>query len=109
MEVVYAPVIILTLNRYEHLKRCISSLQKNGWAKYTPLYISVDFPPASKYEEGYQKICEYLKSGIDGFASVTVFYQRNNLGAYKNELFLIDEVRKQYDRYIFTEDELDQL
>lgn len=105
MEVVYAPVIILTLNRYEHLKRCISSLQKNGWAKYTPLYISVDFPPASKYEEGYQKICEYLKSGIDGFASVTIFYQRNNLGAYKNELFLIDEVRKQYDRYIFTEDD----
>ncbi len=35
---VYAPIIIPTLNRYEHLKRCVKSLQQNGWAKYTELY-----------------------------------------------------------------------
>lgn len=107
MGLVYAPIIIPTLNRYEHLVRCITALQKNSWAEKTPLYISVDFPPAVKYEEGYQKICRYLKSGIKGFASVVIFYQEQNLGAYENEQFLLTQIRGKYDRYIFTEDDND--
>ena len=105
MGLVYAPIIIPTLNRYVHLERCISSLQKNAWAKYTPLYISVDYPPDAKYEKGYEKVCQYLQRGIEGFASVQIFYQEHNLGAYDNEEFLVSEIRKQYDRYIFTEDD----
>lgn len=105
MELKYAPIIIPTLNRYEHLKRCITTLQRNPWAKYTPLYISVDYPPAAKYEEGYYRICEYLKRGIEGFASVSVYYQDHNLGAYDNQEFLLAEIRKKFDRYIFTEDD----
>ena len=57
---VYAPIIIVTLNRYEHLKRCIESLQKNGWAKYTELYISVDYPADESHWEGYGKVRERL-------------------------------------------------
>lgn len=105
MELVYAPVIIPTLNRHEHLKRCIASLQRNSWAKYTPLYISVDYPPSEKYKQGYQKVCEYLKEGIEGFETVFVFYQKKNLGAYNNEQFLLTQIRNKYDRYIFTEDD----
>ncbi len=105
MEQVYAPIIIPTLNRYEHLERCITTLQKNSWAKYTPLYISVDCPPAPKYEEGHHKICEYLKKGLKGFSEVCVYYQEKNLGAYFNEQFLISKVRQKYDRYIYTEDD----
>ena len=60
----YAPIIIPTLNRIEHLKRCITSLQKNPWAKYTPLIVSVDYPPNERYVEGYKKVCKYLKEEI---------------------------------------------
>lgn len=102
---IYAPIAIPTLNRTEHLKRCIKSLQNNPWAQYTPLIISVDFPPEAKYVEGYKKICEYLKKGINGFYSVDIVYQKVNLGAYNNESFLSEYVAGKYDRYIFTEDD----
>ena len=102
---VYAPIAIPTLNRIEHLKRCIESLQNNLWAQYTTLIISVDFPPENKYVEGYNKVCEYLKEGINGFYSVDIIYQKANLGAYDNESFLSEYIAEKYDRYIFTEDD----
>ncbi len=56
MKNAYAPVAIPTLNRIDHLKRCISSLAKNEYAKYTNIYISVDYPPNEKYLDGYNEI-----------------------------------------------------
>ncbi len=102
---IYAPIIIPTLNRYEHLKRCIESLQKNEWAKYTELYISVDYPPKEVYWEGYKKVKRYLDTGIKGFKKFNLFYQNSNLGPYKNSLFLKKIVFKKYDRFIITEDD----
>lgn len=101
----YAPIVIPTLNRYEHLKNCIESLQANSYAKYTDLYISLDYPPEEKYVEGYNRIKEYLSNGIDGFASVKVFYQEKNLGARGNSLFLNNYVMDRYETYIITEDD----
>ena len=102
---IYAPIVIPTLNRIEHLKRCICSLQNNLWAQYTPLIISVDYPPSEKYTDGYDQICEYLKKGICGFKKVDIIYQEQNLGARENEKFLLQYAEKEYDRYIFTEDD----
>ncbi len=34
-EKVYAPMLIPTLCRDQHFMRCIESLKKNTWAKYT--------------------------------------------------------------------------
>lgn len=102
---IYAPILIPTLNRIEHLQKCIASLQKNTWAQFTPLIISVDYPPESRYREGYQKVCEYLKKGIMGFASVDIIYHKNNLGPIGNYQFLKDYSKERYDRYIFTEDD----
>lgn len=102
---IYAPIIIPTLNRVEHLRRCIESLQNNPWARYTPLIISVDYPPEDKYREGYYRVCEYLGNGIEGFGDVKIFYQEENLGAYKNEKFLLKYIEEHFDRFIFTEDD----
>lgn len=101
----YAPIVIPTLNRYEHLKNCIESLQANSYAKYTDLYISLDYPPNEKYVEGYNKIKEYLSKGIEGFADVIIFYQEKNLGARGNCAFLKDLVMDKYDTFIITEDD----
>lgn len=102
---IYAPVLVPTLNRYEHLKRLIESLQKNKWAEFTELYIGVDFPPSEKYREGYEKICDYLAGEISGFKRINVYYHHDNLGTQDNIMFLINEISKSYDRYIFTEDD----
>ncbi len=102
---IYAPVIIPTLNRKEHLQRCITSLQKNLWAKYTALIIGVDYPPSEKYRTGYDEVCNYLRKEITGFKQVKILYHQVNLGPYENGIFLKKYVRKFSDRYIFTEDD----
>lgn len=102
---IYAPIIIPTLNRKEHLQRCITSLQKNSWAKYTTLVIGVDYPPSEKYRTGYDEVCDYLREEIAGFEHVEIIYHQVNLGPYENGIFLKKFVRELSDRYIFTEDD----
>ena len=41
---IYAPVLIPTLCRADHFIRCLESLKKNTWAKYTEVYVAVDYP-----------------------------------------------------------------
>lgn len=101
-----APIIIPTLNRYEHLLRCIESLKKNTYANETEIYISLDYPPSDKYVEGYNKIHQYLKNNsVSGFKEMHIFYQQENLGPTENENFLRNEVYKKYDCFIFSEDD----
>ncbi|MDD6824958.1 MAG: glycosyltransferase [Oscillospiraceae bacterium] len=101
----YAPVLITTLNRYEHLNRCITSLRRNRLAKETELYISVDYPPAEKYVDGYEKIKKLLEAGIEGFKDVHIIWQEQNLGSYNNYMFLLHLAEQKHDAYIFTEDD----
>lgn len=102
----YAPVIIPTLNRKHHLKRCIKSLAENKEAQFTEIYISVDYPPNDKYTLGYDEVKEWLNSiGNYGFKAIHVFYQEENLGPKANVLFLQDVVKEVSDRYILTEDD----
>jgi len=105
-KMIYAPIIIPTLNRIEHLKRCIGSLQANPYVKYTELYISVDYPPASgKYNNGYDEVKEFV-SNITGFLKVHVYFQERNLGPAGNCDFLCEKILDDgHDRYIFTEDD----
>ncbi len=102
----YAPVIIPTLNRADHLKRCLTSLMNNGWAKYTDVYISVDYPPAEKYVAGYNQVKNYLQTAdFSGFRKLTVAYQTENLGPFENYAYLKNWIRNDYDRFIFSEDD----
>lgn len=102
---VYAPIGIATLNRHKHLQELIHSLQINSWAKYTELYISLDYPPSDYYREGYLQIKELLSKGIEGFKAVHIFEQKENLGSSKNEYFIICEMFKHFERSIVTEDD----
>lgn len=102
---IYAPVIIPTLCRADKFRNCIESLQKNPYAKYTELYISLDYPPNENYREGYERIKEYLHQGIDGFARVEIIKQKKNLGWHGNYDFLRNKVYETHDCYIFSEDD----
>ena len=100
----YAPVIIPTLNRYVHLKRCVESLVNCTHAIETELIIGLDYPPSDKYVEGWKNVCEYV-STITGFKKVTVLKRESNYGALHNTLDLMKFVSEKYDRYILSEDD----
>ena len=103
---IYAPIVIPTLNRRYHLQRCIESLQKCTNINETDLFISVDYPPAEKYIKGYKEVVNFVKTfDFSGFKSFHVFYQEKNLGPYKNIEFLYQQVQPNYDRVILTEDD----
>lgn len=101
----YAPIIIPTMCRYKHFVRMIESLKVNSWAKYTDVYIGLDYPPTSKYREGYEQICEYLEGDFYEFASFNVIKHKTNLGSFANMMFLRNLVFKKYDRFIRTDDD----
>lgn len=102
----FAPVIIPTLNRYEHLKRCLESLERCKDAKYTDVYVGLDYPPSEVYIDGWQKIDAYLrrKEELNGFRHLYVQRHEKNLGAVQNYTELRIAVAK-YGYYIFTEDD----
>lgn len=100
----FAPVVIPTLNRFDHLKRCLDSLLKNIYATKTPIYIYLDAPTKTEHMIGYNKIIDYANE-VSGFKSVTVIKREKNLGAVKNGLNAINETFDLHDELIFSEDD----
>ena len=101
-----APILIATLNRDVHFIRLIESLKKNTWAKYTPVFVALDYPPAEKYMEGYKKICKYLEEDdFSVFLEFNVIRREYNYGSIKNMLEMRDAVLKKCDRFIRTDDD----
>lgn len=104
-EMTVMPVLIPTLCRYEHLKKCIESLSLNSYAKYVDVYVAVDYPGEERFREGYIKVNTYLNGDFSEFRSFTVIKREYNLGSLGNTYALIDEVLEKYDNFIFTEDD----
>ena len=100
----FAPVLIPTLNRYDHLRRCLDSLAQNTHADKTHLYIALDAPSKEEHWEGYNKIVEYIKE-IKGFKEITVIKRDTNFGAIKNIYGSVNELFEKYDEIIFSEDD----
>lgn len=102
--VIYAPVMVTTICRYEKFRNCIETLSRCTDADKTEIFIGVDYPAKEEHRSGYLKIKEYLPT-ISGFKKVNVFLREKNLGQKKNVMDLRDRIRKDYDRYIITEDD----
>ena len=101
----YAPVLIPTLNRYEHFKKLVESLSKCHNADKTDLIIGLDFPPSEKYYEGWNRIKEYVHT-ILGFNNVIVIEASQNKGAGGNFRSLINYVfEHRYIGFIASEDD----
>lgn len=102
-----APVLIITLCRFEELKRCIASLKMNSYAKETDLYIGVDFPLKDTHKDGYNKIVNYLDEGIEGFSNVYIIKQTENKGWYHNFVSIRDKAYEKYSSFIYLEDDVE--
>ena len=101
----YAAVAIPTLNRYEHLKRCIESLTQSPYAKNTDLYIGVDYPPDDRYFSGWREVNRYIDEGIVGFNSVYIYKHETNLGVGDNIEYILNQVRQSHNMFILSEDD----
>ena len=114
---IYAPVLIPTLNRYDHLRRCLESLSRCSWAEYTDVFVALDYPPEQnreKYEDGWRQNRAYLRSlqggGKHGFKNFYLIERDHNYGIWtsgyeSNSAALKAQVVQQYDRYIMMEDD----
>lgn len=106
---IYAPVIIPTLNRYEHFRKCLDSLESCTGAEHTDVYVALDYPPSEKYVEGWKKNDAYLreKESNNKFKSLTVYRRKENyfFSGKGNAKTAINDSTKDVDRYIFTEDD----
>ena len=105
---VYTPVIIPTLCRYTHFKRCLESLARCTGAEYTEVYIGLDYPAKEEHWSGYKKIRDYLETcGNLGFKKLIVIRRERNygLGVNGNHSQLMNLVFSKYDRLISSEDD----
>lgn len=103
----FAPVAITTLSRIECLKTTIDSLGRCHCAEYTDVYISVDYPPNTKYKSGYVEVCNYLETIHDDhpFKSLNLYFHKANLGPFENYLWLVRLILSKYDSIIILEDD----
>lgn len=106
----YAPVIIPTLNRFEHFQKCLESLEACTGSNRTEVYVGLDYPPSEKYIEGWKRIDDYLKQKEQSnkFLKFTVFRRTENCGVgnkNSNASLLINYVLKNNDKFIFSEDD----
>lgn len=106
----FAPVIIPTLNRYDHLYQCLESLEKCAGSDKTDVYIGLDYPPSDKFVKGWNDINQYLqkKEKHNSFARLEIHRRDHNCGLDNPESNinqLLSFVKQKYDTYILSEDD----
>lgn len=108
-ELIYAPVLIPTLNRYDHFVRCLESLEECTGAEKTDVYVALDYPPSDHYREGWKKIDSYLheKENNNGFNHLIVYRRETNyfFSGKGNLATAIKDLPQSNDRYIISEDD----
>lgn len=102
---IYAPVVIPTLCRYDHFKRCIESLSKCTHAAQTEVFIALDYPSKKEHKEGWKLISNYLDNCKLNFRKLIVIRRKQNYGVSKNIYSLRKFVFEKYDCLIFSEDD----
>ncbi len=101
----YAPVLLFTYNREEHLKKTVKYLKKNKISKNTDLIIFSDGPKNLKEIQNVKKVRNFLKK-INGFKSVTIYKRKKNFGLSKNIIKGISQTLEKYKTVIILEDDL---
>lgn len=100
----FAPVLIPTLNRYEHFRKCVESLSLCTNAINTDLFVFLDYPLKKTHWYGYEKIKAYLPI-IHGFKSINIIEREKNFGVVDNFFKSVEYVLERSDKFIFSEDD----
>ncbi len=101
---IFAPIIIPTLCRDKHFKRCVKTLAMCSNASNTELYIALDYPKNENHWLGYSEIKNYINQ-ISAFKAVKIIERKENFGAERNIYDAISYVMEKHDRFILSEDD----
>lgn len=101
----YAPVVVYTYNRLDHLRRTIAALKENHLAAKSDLFIVSDAANNVQAQDSVLRLRDFVDS-IDGFNSVNKIYREKNLGAFKSIASAEEAVLSDYGRVISMEDDI---
>jgi len=96
---------VFAYNRPNHLVRCLNSLLTNPESSESSLHIFVDGPKSDLDEELVEQ-CVKISQGIDGFKSLKVVVNDENLGLARSIRKGVTSIFKDYDTIIVIEDDL---
>lgn len=101
----YAPIVLFTYNRLDHVKQTIEALKTNPEAQFSKLFI---FSDAGKNQEEACKVAkvrEYLHT-VRGFGNIEIIEHVNNYGIEKSEIEGISSIVNKFGRIIVLEDDI---
>jgi GT2 family glycosyltransferase len=101
----YAPIIITTYDRLEHLEQTVRALQKNILADQSPLFIYSDAARSEVDRRDVIAVREYIET-IDGFDKVVCIERAENYGCAKNIIEAVSEIVEEFGRVIVLEDDI---
>lgn len=101
----YAPIILFSYNRPEHLEKVIRALRANNESQLTDLYIYCDGPKSLKEKYKCDKVFE-IASSVKGFRSLKVVRNVNNSGLARSIISGVSEVLKLHESAIIVEDDI---
>lgn len=99
-----APLLIATLDRYDHLRKTIHSLQQAEKVEQTDLYLAIDYPSNETQFFGYNKIIQFTKE-ITGFRSVKLILREENFGPERNFNAAKELIFLNHDSVVILEDD----
>jgi hypothetical protein len=100
----YAPVVICTYTRINHLKKTIDALLKNDLASKTTVFVFSDCARAGD-EQKVDEVRTYL-AAIRGFDKLNIVPRKCNVGSVANCVGGLAEVLGKHGRAIFLEDDI---
>jgi hypothetical protein len=101
----YAPVVVYTYSRLEHLKKTIAALKDNHLAAESDLFIVSDAAKNHQAEQSIRNLRNFVDS-IDGFNSINKIYREKNLGAFESISSAEKSVLSDYGTVISLEDDI---
>ena len=104
----YAPVVIFSYDRPDHLSQTLAALAKNDLASESELFLFCDGAKESASQEQKVRIQRNreVAHAASGFKCVTVIEREKNIGLKANIVGAITEIVNKYGRIITLEDDI---
>ena len=104
----FAPIIVFSYNRPNHLKRTLEALSKNELASESDLFIFCDGAKENASEEQQNNIAQnrIVAHYAEGFKTIKVVERETNMGLANSIIAGVSEVIETYGRAIILEDDI---
>ncbi|MEO5910247.1 MAG: glycosyltransferase [Pelobium sp.] len=100
-----APIALFVYNRPDHTRRTLKFLQANFLAEESRLYIYADAAKNDSDQEAVKEVHAII-SAVEGFKTVKIIKQKQNLGLAKSIINGVTQLVNEYGKVIVFEDDL---